>query len=668
MRQRQNRDNKIETNKNTETMNRQNNETRRTVLRRTAGRTAVAVLLAACMLASGCAKEFEEVTGGAGGGKRIEVSFDVPQMDEVRVETRMAAENILFVENLWVIQLNEAGTALLQPSIYISKVLDNRVNLDLTDQRSMIIFIANTFDETLFSGATTAAQVAAVAKSFSTYDEFIAAPDYLSYRFKGMPDELKGNQIKMVRSCARIDVKVECRPSSNEVIALRSVRFCNVPKTVHFYRDPDKLDPGTTASATYPATTSGFIGEWKRHTVEGSWYEWTCYLPENGRGKGTATRQEDKTAAKALGGASGQGNYATYIEITAAVTLADGTAFKDVKYRVYLGGDAVSDYTIKRNTRYTVTCTLRGVNKLDARVTVGTPTYPGDYYDYTDNRTGRFLIAKSDATNGTAVNWNAGQKLCKDGWRLPTAAEIGMSATLAGDWWKNYYGFKSQWYHTSSFNGATSNQRFAFNYSSWSYGTGPTSDNAHVRCVKDLPSDGKKYPYVTTNSSGQRNVIVLREGNNGVNTSALRDNINATVWSGSYTDKSLRLPRKLQISEKSLSYDYWKKSNVASQCANYREGGYTNWRIPNARDLMLLRVMSGEMDFKLPDRVFINIGKSYTNGFGVTTREGIYICIIPENGTIQWNGDYSMPDCYDNWTSTGQMKKGKAHTICVRDA
>ena len=648
-------------------MNRQNNETRRTVLRRTAGRAAVAVLLAACMLASGCAKEFEEVTGGAGGGKRIEVSFDVPQMDEVRVETRMAAENILFVENLWVIQLNEAGTALLQPSIYISKVLDNRVNLTLTDQRSMIIFIANTFDETLFSGATTAAQVAAVAKSFSTYDEFIAAPDYLSYRFKGMPDELKGNQIKMVRSCARIDVKVECLPSSNEVIALRSVRFCNVPKTVHFYRDPDKLDPGTTASATYPATTSGFIGEWKRINVEGNWYEGTYYMPENGRGKGTATRQEDKTAAKALGGASGQGNYATYIEITAAVTLADGTAFKDVKYRCYLGGDAVSDYTLKRNTRYTVTCTLRGVNKLDARVTVGTPTYPGDYYDYTDNRTGRFLIAKSDATNGTAVNWNSGEKLCRNGWRLPTAQEMGMSAALSGNWWTNYYGFKNQWYHTSSFNGVTSDQRFGFNYSTWSYGVGPTSDNAHVRCVKDLPSDGKKYPYVTTDKEGKKAVIVLREGSNGVKSGVIRSRIyNTETNINSFYESTIKLPTKLQVATSDRGYDYYQWKTIVGICDGYSGQGYTDWRVPNQREALLIAMMMDELEIPKYGRIYTCATWGRDD-----YRTGTYIIQSWPLSTVA--ADAGLSTLYNQgtmglgWNCVG-CRKTKGNAVCVRDA
>ena len=652
-------------------MKRQNNETRRTALRHTVRRSAGVVLLATCMLMAGCAKEFEEVTGGAGGGKRIELSFEAPQMDEVHVETRMVLENNMLVENLWVIQLNEAGTALLQPSIYFSRVLDNRVVLNLTDQRGTIIFIANTGDETLFSGATTAAQVVAVAKSFSTYDEFMAAPAYMSYRFKGTPEELKGQAIKLVRPYAKIEFDISCSPSNNETFSLRRVRLCNVPKTVHLYRDPDAVDPGTTASATYPATMSGFNGEWINVTLAGeNTYSRTWYMPENGRGKGTATRQEDKTAAKALGGASGQGNYATYLEITAQVTLADGTVFKDNKYRIYLGGDAVSDYNIKRNTHYKVWCTLRGISQLDARVTVGTPTYSGDYYDYTDNRTGRFLIAKSDATSGTAVNWITGQKLCKDGWRLPTAQELGLAGIFTGRWWVNPYGFQAAWYCTSSIDRDNSNKFLGY------YGTQitiyklGTENNTYVRCVKDTPHGGKKYPYVTTNSSGQRNVIVLREGNDGVSTESLRDNINGTEWGSDSYDHNLRLPKKLQICEKSLGYDYLKNANLEAKCRDYREGGYTNWRVPNARDLNLLWVLRNEMDHKLEPHPFSAVRWQVSNVAGNIKKWATRISYLPsdyaEFPNHAW--DHCVEDFAGNWTSTGSCRKTKGDIICVRDA
>lgn len=649
-------------------MNRQNNETRRTALRRSAGRAAGAVLLAACMLALGCAKEFEEVLpGGAGGGKRIEVSFETPQMDEVRIDTRASQEAL--VNDVWVIQLNEAGTALLRPSMYISRLINNRVTLNLEDQRSTIIFIANTGDGTLFSNAKTAAEVEAVTKSYTTPEEFVQVQGYMSGRFIGMPDELKAMPVQLVRPYAMIDFHVAYNGPNTETFTLREIRICNVPKAMHYYRDPDALDPGTTASATYPATTSGFNGVWdRRMLVGGDAYDLTWLVPENGRGKGTATRQQDKTAAKALGGASGQGNYATYVEITGVYINAEGTRFDNTKYRIYLGGDAVSDYTLKRNTHYTVWCNIKGIDRLDARVTVGTPTYPGDYYDYTDNRTGRFLIAKSDVTNGTAVSWTTGQKLCKDGWRLPTVQEFGMMVYLSGSWYSANYGLSNQYYHTSTFGSATSDQRWAFNHSRFSISGGPTSDQAHVRCVKDLPSGGKKYPYVTTDNQGKRTVIVFREGSNGVKSGVIRANISSTQEGSSLTDGNWRLPSKLQVAIDSRGYDYWIWDNATGLCHNYRGGGYSNWRLPNPREAMVIAMMYNEIESIKYETIYTSV-RVVTQSGALTSYQEVYYAKV-WNGQTMWGGNNMakfIKGSGHNWSCTN-CKKTKAQVLCVRDA
>lgn len=649
-------------------MNRQNNETRRTVLRRTAGRAAVAVLLAACMLASGCAKEFEEVTGGAGGGKRIEVSFETPQMDELHVGTRAETDE-LAINDIWVLQFNAGGTALLQPAVYFSPITANRVVIELQEQESMIYFIANTGDGTLLADIATAAQVDALTTATTAESECYQNGIPMGARLKGLPSELDFGRVLLVRAVAKLKIDIKLNTLGSFTIS--DCKVYNVPREVTYYRDPDKLDPGTTASAPYPATS--------KVMTNASWYtipltkkyngpfSGTCYLPENCRGKGTATRQEDKTAAKALGGASGQGNYATYLELTGDYTTNDGTVFKNNKYRIYLGGDEVSDYNVKRNTYYTITATILGINKLDARVTVGTPTYPGDYYDYTDNRTGRFLIAKSDATNGTAVNWNAGQKLCKDGWRLPTALEIGLSATLAGDWWKIYYGFKSQWYHTSSFNGATSNQRFAFNYSTWSYGVGPTSDNAHVRCVKDLPSDGKKYPYVTTDKEGKKAVIVLREGSNGVKSGVIRSRIyNTETNINSFYESTIKLPTKLQVATSDQGYDYYQWKTIVGICDNYSGQGYTDWRVPNQREALLIAMMMDELEIPKYGRIYTCATWGRDD-----YRTGTYI--IPSWPLSTVAADAELSTLYNQgtiglgWNCVG-CRKTKGCAVCVRDA
>ncbi len=652
-----------ETNKHTETMKRQNNGTRRTAFRRTAGRSAGAVLLAAILLATGCSKEFEEVPGGRGGGKRIEVGFETPQMDEVHVGTR-AETDVDAINDIWVLQFNAAGTAPLQPAVYFQTITANRIIVDLQEQESIIYFIANTGDETLLADMGTAAQVEAVTRGTTVESDCYKNGFPMGARLKGVPSELDFNRVYLVRAVAKLRVNIQVHAPGS--FAISSCDVYNVPREVTYYRDPDALDPGTTASATYPATSKVMRGSsWYKIPIYGSIGE--CYLPENGRGKGTATRQEDKTAAKALGGASGQGNYATYVEITGTYTANDGTVFKNTKYRIYLGGDTESDYNLKRNTYYNLWCTIRGINQVDARITVGTPTYVSDYYDYTGNRTGRFLAAKSDATNGTAVSWTNGEKLCRNGWRLPTQTELRLMTAVIGNWWTIYWGLQGDWYHTSTFESATSNQRFAVNLSNYKGGVGPLTDNAHVRCVKDLPSGGKKYPYVTTNSAGQRNVIVLREGNNGVGTSGLRANIDATQWFETSFDNAMKLPYKLQIAEKSLGYDYIKNGNLENKCKDYREGGYTNWRVPNPRELYLLYTLKDEMDSKLPDHPFASVRWTIKNGFGATTT-ATRITELLSSGSVSFTYKKCHPDAYGNWTSVASCDKSKGDIVCVRDA
>jgi len=196
-------------------------------------------------------------------------------------------------------------------------------------------------------------------------------------------------------------------------------------------------------------------------------------------------------------------------------------------------------------------------------------------------------------------------------------------------------------------------------------GAGPLTDNAHVRCVKDLPSGGKKYPYVTTNNAGQRNVIVLREGNNGLKTSALRANIDETPWADSYTDNCF-LPYKLQVSKESLGYDFVKHATLKSKCKEYREGGYSNWRVPTVRELYLIYNLKAELDHKIGTRNFSNVRSAHSNGFGYHWN-GLWVCLLNDLGEIDWDEEDCYPSHLDYWTD-GFCNKAKAYIVCVRDA
>ena len=225
------------------------------------------------------------------------------------------------------------------------------------------------------------------------------------------------------------------------------------------FRDTSKLDPGTSEADCYPATSVGFIGEFADLTPEDKTLTATakecgwCYLPENGRGTGSATDQTQKTAATALGGAEGQGNYATYIEIVGDYTTDLGYKYTGNIYRIYLGADAVSNYDVKRNTHYTVTATIKGVSEMDARITIGAETLnpSPDFYDYTDNLTGWFVYARTDAST-MLMSWQDALLECAKtpGWRLPTMAELEIIYCMRDTWEVASNGFYDNYYWSAT--------------------------------------------------------------------------------------------------------------------------------------------------------------------------------------------------------------------------
>lgn len=93
-------------------------------------------------------------------------------------------------------------------------------------------------------------------------------------------------------------------------------------------------------------------------------YLW--YIGPNRRGKGTATKAEDKSALTAP---DGQGSYCTYVSIRGKVTdKAEATA-RDVVYNVYLGANNIDDYNLWANAAYSARLTITGFN--DDQLEVG---------------------------------------------------------------------------------------------------------------------------------------------------------------------------------------------------------------------------------------------------------------------------------------------------------
>lgn len=104
----------------------------------------------------------------------------------------------------------------------------------------------------------------------------------------------------------------------------------------------------------------------------------TFYMGENLRGTGTSTTYQGKNLAS--NGPSGTLDGCTHLIIRGTYQYCTGTDAGgnpvystdgiSVEYKLYLGGNLTNDYNIRRNMRYTVTMNISGANSVDARVTI----------------------------------------------------------------------------------------------------------------------------------------------------------------------------------------------------------------------------------------------------------------------------------------------------------
>lgn len=94
----------------------------------------------------------------------------------------------------------------------------------------------------------------------------------------------------------------------------------------------------------------------------------------------------------------------TYLEVKGEVVMEVDVSNEaktqqlaaDVTYYIHLGdvASSVNDYSIKRNTIYTYTVTIKGVSSIELEVTTSDPTAPGDVQETEPGAEGMVYIAK----------------------------------------------------------------------------------------------------------------------------------------------------------------------------------------------------------------------------------------------------------------------------------
>lgn len=463
------------------------------------GRSVRSVLGAVCLLAytlssGGCAKE--PIDPPAASSDKLTTITLVPEpMGDVAMGTRSLSDvSETAVKDLWVVPIltwSERGTPRYFDQSEI-RVFNNQYSVQMSFPpgsypNAGIYFLANTGDPQLFTGDIREYDVSTArlpVKNENSLSPNKALPMAGAVRTNLQSGNMLIPQVSLHHAVAKLTFKLAASLPSGHSFTLKSVKVKTVPNVLHPWRDMNSLDPGTDQGACYPATSPDFIADWadltpKDKTLSSTAKEcgW-CYLPENGRGTGKSYSEGQKDADHALWS---QGEYATYVEIKGEYRESY-VKYPDLTYKIYLGGDAVSDYNVKRNTHYTVTVTLKGNNASDTRVELNSPAWDAEMYDYTENVTGRFLYQKTDLSQTKIYEdaWTA----CPNGYRLPTFTELQIMYCMRDNWTPTSNGFTAAYYWSSG-SGAGDDAAcltFADGYTN-NYGK---LNSYRVRCVKTL--------------------------------------------------------------------------------------------------------------------------------------------------------------------------------------
>lgn len=172
--------------------------------------------------------------------------------------------------------------------------------------------------------------------------------------------------VKLTRLVSRMSLRlVNSFTSGYPRLELTGVTLRNAPTKIAY-------GPLTEHTAylgdVYPEASADNFRDYDPVTtgLAGSETSYVWYIAPNRRGKGTATKAEEKSALTAP---EGQGSYCTYVSIRGKVFHSAASSGRDVVYNVYLGANNIDDYNLWANAAYSARLTVTGFN--DDQLEVG---------------------------------------------------------------------------------------------------------------------------------------------------------------------------------------------------------------------------------------------------------------------------------------------------------
>ena len=323
------------------------------------------------------------------------------------VDTRGGTIDETTITNVWVFQFNTEGKKITARSFGTDAITPVK-NSDGTDSAVLLQVttdgfsnISSTFWVIANFGTDQADLVALAAKDNATVSELQAVaitysgysgkPSYLvsnSLEYKSKEDDTAKAVIlaPLNYAFAWITVKWENRVSTPAKFQLASIKACNLPAVL-------AVDTRGGGTSVYPESAAGTCDVAKESTSgagidESKSFEF--YMPENLRGMGCGATFQQKNLPDYGPTATGQapvledgkpkagGGLAncTYIDLEGSYWYPNSAGTGQVpdavavRYRLYLGGNLMNDYNIRRGYHYTITVQISGINSGDVRVTI----------------------------------------------------------------------------------------------------------------------------------------------------------------------------------------------------------------------------------------------------------------------------------------------------------
>lgn len=358
--------------------------------------------VAAIFLLVAC-ESSESVDSESGG---ISIYLSLPPA--LSVDTRAGNIGDVTISDVWVVQFDADGKmlhAVCYGSSKISNLGDSGALVQVetgnfSDVKGTFRIIAN-FGEgqsklVAFSqkGDATKADLDGIIINYTNYK---SQPNYLvsdELEFKGTDESGKAVLLAgLSYAYSWVDVKWTNKVTAPARFTLQSITAYNLPNSFAIE------SRAGTSSGAYP-TASVVTGTYTIDAVDtanpdpnglSSNSTSTFYMPENLRGVGCGKSFQEKNlnaygpkadgTAPVLGSdgkpeAGGDLSKCTYIDLIGSYWYSHdsgnptGTSPISVRYRLYLGGNLVNDYNVRRGYHYTITVQISGANSADVRVTI----------------------------------------------------------------------------------------------------------------------------------------------------------------------------------------------------------------------------------------------------------------------------------------------------------